>query len=150
MTQPTIGHRTTTEFMSSPMDCGKPLDCIGIPLSVQVGKHDFVKLTPQEAQGMGFILEEGDPTKAHIGDKYIDPKDWTKTKVDVCVPVYTDLEASLLASLRQVRNLLVPIRLNLINKLKPDSTTAEKQNAAEIGNALAITHSILSDHEVHS
>ena len=122
-------------------EMGKPLDCVGLPLTAQVGKHDFIKLTPKEAQDKGLILEEGDGTIAHIGQKYVDPKDWTKTKVDMKIPVYTDLEASLLASLRQVRDLLV-LEQRLYPGMFEMSDNLEK--------ALKETHSILSDHEVHS
>lgn len=120
---------------------GKPLDCVGVPLQAQLGKHDFIKLTPAEAMDKQLTLEDGEPPIAHIGHKYVDPNDWTKTKRDVVVPVYTELEAQLLASLRQTRDLLVQIRL------KDDAG----HNCTDyIQKALKQTVDILSEHEVPS
>lgn len=120
---------------------GKPLDCVGIPLQAQVGKHDFIKLTPMEAKSKGLLMEDGEEPKAHLSQKFVYPHDWTRTKHDVCVPMYTELESGLLLSFRQVRDLLVQ---NI------DDARKLTEHTSDIQNALVIIDSILGFHEVHS
>lgn len=121
---------------------GKPLNCIGIPMQAVVGHHDFVQLTPDEVKEKGMLWDDnGYPWRAHLGDKFIHPNDWTRAKFDVCLPVYTDLEAKLLLSLRQVRGLLVQ-NMEDARKLT--------EHTSDVVLALSKIDSILKLHEARS
>lgn len=84
----------------------KPLDCIGIPISRGqriTGKYDAnIVLTEQEARERKYILDTNDyPHMVYTGQKVQKPGDWSREQLDVVLPVWTPLEATLRGYIKQ-------------------------------------------------
>ncbi len=89
----------------------KPLDCVGIPISRGqriTGKYDAnIVITETEARARKHLLDTNDyPHMAYTGKKIQKLGDWSREQLDIVLPVWTPLEATLREYIKQAMRML--------------------------------------------